>query len=520
MRSYTRLLAPNIDFEYLLDEEQNRCWKFLDSFLTLPIIYPRHKKQLSIEIRLLSCMFRESMQQYLRQETLKKKQIKLLIKQSIAFLEKWRRYLDILHDVNVAMNLKKDTMSALLYVDEEMSIQIEFLFVRLIQRFQITEKNKNRIKQFLEEERNYRKNKNYQVRKQDLANGNFLLRIGMLKKYVSSILFLEKKQLEKTDWFQHLALAIAAGLAMAWAVLAQLFMIIYLGIDLDESMSAPLMVSFFIIAIFSYILKDRIKATMGPYLRKKVKNTINMPDRKFQFLFPQAQIHIASAEEKFQFLHADNVSEELRAAWSLLEEQQLAVIVGGDILSFQRRMNIFHKKMTQHFRQYSGVSDVIRIHLERWIRTFDEPIKNVMTLNDDAEIQTMKASRIYVVYAAVRVYEDNQSDIPFQLYKIILSQKGIVTVESMDARSKYNWDLFADDSSEDDSEDLENNEDIDLLIEQDDTSKSLSETNISETNILRTVENPKTLETTDHNKDNTPNAAENVLADKQILQQK
>ena len=64
-------LGPNIDFEYLPDEEQNRCWKFFDSFHCITI-YPRHKKQLSIEICLLSCMFRESMQQYLRQESLKK----------------------------------------------------------------------------------------------------------------------------------------------------------------------------------------------------------------------------------------------------------------------------------------------------------------------------------------------------------------------------------------------------------------------------------------------------------------
>ena len=42
------------------------------------------------------------------------------------------------------------------------------------------------------------------------------------QKYVSSILFLEKKQPVNTDWFQHLALAIAAGLAMVWAVVAQL----------------------------------------------------------------------------------------------------------------------------------------------------------------------------------------------------------------------------------------------------------------------------------------------------------
>ena len=430
MRSYTRLTAPNIDLEYLLDEERNRCWCFLDKFLTFPIIYPRHKRQLSIEIRLLSCMFRESVYQFLRRDHLKKKEIKILVKQSIAFLNKWRHYLDAIHDVHVAESLKKETMSALRYVDEEISIQIEFLFVRLCERFQITPKQKRRMITFLNREKIYRKNRNYHSREQDLINGNFLLRIGMLKKYVSSVLFLEKEVIKTTDWSQHLALAIAAGLAMAWAVVAQLVMFFYLGLELQQSMSGTLITAFFIIAIFSYILKDRIKATVGPYLRKKVKNKARTPDRKFQFLFPQAQINVAIAEERFHFLHADNVSTKLKQAWSVLEEKQLAVIVGGDILHYHRDISVAHDKMRQFFKQYSGVSDVLRIHLERWIRTFDEPIEDISTLDEYGNIASQKASRVYVVYAAVRVCK-NLEEKPFKLYKILLSQKGGTRKESM-----------------------------------------------------------------------------------------
>ena len=161
IRSYTRLNAPCFSLKNLLNSEKNRCWVFLDSFLELPIIYPRHKEQLKREVRLLSCMFRESTQYYLGQDELSKKQIKSLIKQSIFFMKKWRTYLDALHDVNVAEALQKQTMSSLFYVDEEISIQIEFLFVRLCTRFHISEKSQSRISNFLEQERKYRKSKNY-----------------------------------------------------------------------------------------------------------------------------------------------------------------------------------------------------------------------------------------------------------------------------------------------------------------------------------------------------------------------
>ena len=93
----------------------------------------------------------------------------------------------------------------------------------------------------------------------------------------------------------------------------------------------------------------------------------------------------------------------------------------------------------------------------RWIRTFDEPVKNITTLNESGELQTTPASRVYVVYATVRVFEKiekhNVTQEPFILYKMLLSQKGIVSVQNMDSRSYYNWDLFGDDASEEESDD-------------------------------------------------------------------
>ena len=85
------------------------------------------------------------------------------------------------------------------------------------------------------------------MRRQDLMTGNFLLRVGMLKKYVSSVLFLEKRPLKNTDWFQHVALGLAAGLAMTWAVLAQFFMFFYLGLELQQTMNSTLISMFFAI---------------------------------------------------------------------------------------------------------------------------------------------------------------------------------------------------------------------------------------------------------------------------------
>ena len=202
-----------------------------------------------------------------------------------------------------------------------------------------------------------------------------------------------------------------------------------------------------------------------------------MPDRKFHFSFHKHKFISHPQKKSFNSLHADNVSDELDLHGLFLEEQQLAVIVGGDILSFQRRMNIFHHKMKQHFQQYSGVSDVIRIHLERWIRTFDEPIKDVVTLNDDADIQTMKASRIYVVYGSSECTKKVKSIHHFSYIKYHSLKKALLPYKQW-MLDPNTIDLFGEDSSEEDSEDFLNTEEIDIQSHSNENSEKLSQATI------------------------------------------
>ena len=60
---------------------------------------------------------------------------------------------------------------------------------------------------------------------------------------------------------------------MTWAVFAQIFAFFQLGIDLNHGMNSTLVLYFFIIAVISYILKDRIKATAGRYLSQRIGNS-------------------------------------------------------------------------------------------------------------------------------------------------------------------------------------------------------------------------------------------------------
>ena len=90
----------------------------------------------------------------------------------------------------------------------------------------------------------------------------FLDQTSLLKKYFGSVLYLDIQRDKRDGWAEHVALALAAALAMIWAIGLQIFTFFALGLDLTQNMGLGFLLIFSMIAVIGYILKDRIKATV------------------------------------------------------------------------------------------------------------------------------------------------------------------------------------------------------------------------------------------------------------------
>ena len=108
---------------------------------------------------------------------------------------------------------------------------------------------------FIKEEQAYRKTKNYDIiNDEDYFDEALLHKRSQLKKFIEGVLFLDRDIRKDGAFFEQSVFAIAAGLAMVFSTgIAFYYQQVYGNFTLP----------FFIALVVGYMLKDRIKASIG-----------------------------------------------------------------------------------------------------------------------------------------------------------------------------------------------------------------------------------------------------------------
>jgi hypothetical protein len=423
IRSYTRLSTPEISLEDLVCGGPGSPLAALGTVSNLAS-KQQEQKMVRRESRLLGCMLKRALSRELDSlEDLEDPRAGIVNMHGhlLAVLSNWR---GLCNDFR-SHSLEADTLSALRYVDEELSHQAESACLDLLGMVGESDVFHMALRKTIRGEQQRR----IDAGSVTASDGyeDYLLRLGNLKKYSESSLFLEACIDRKHDWLRHAALGMAAGIAMAWAVAAQAFAFFKLGLDLPQAQTLPLLGAFVVVAIFSYILKDRIKASTGAYLSK----VISKEDRKTLHLLPSTQGTVAEVSEQMQFIHADNSPEELRKRWSLLERSRLSIVVGGEILWYRRRILMYSREASSSFSRFVGISDILRIHVWRWVRTFSDPKKVILALGADGKMKRKKVVRAYLVDVVARI-RDSDGKEEWQAVRVKLNRRGILSVEDIE----------------------------------------------------------------------------------------
>ncbi len=315
------------------------------------------------------------------------------------------------------------------FVDQAFSNQIEVMGLHILDTFKEQQLScQDEIIDIVNSELQYRKDRGYPTHSFDKSDfEQYLIYQSNLKKFTTSVLYLNSRSDKLTGLVRHIALGIAAGLAMAWAIMAQIYALIHYGVNLTEGMNRSLIVLFMLIGIFSYIMKDRIKATSGVWLSKKLSNWFH--DRKFIYSMPEEKDYIATISEHMKFITTDEGSEDLQAKWREMEKKKLSFIIGGDVLHYNREILVRSNLAKNCFSRFQGVVDIHRINVWRWIKTFSDPQKQITFLNSEDEIEKKKVKRIYEVDMVARF--TNGSEEEWTLVKILLNRRGIISIQEV-----------------------------------------------------------------------------------------
>ncbi len=278
---------------------------------------------------------------------------------------------------------------------------------------------KKTLQEFLVNELNYKREKNYRTVNTESKTNNreFIFRAGMLKKYIESDLYLIARKKRNTFLLEQILFSFAAGMSMVFATIVSFSFQQKYG-----NFTLPV----FIALVISYMLKDRIKELMRFYFAHKLGSKFF--DNK-TFISIKSQ-QIGWSKEGFDFITDSKVLREvmeLRGRSSLLEAENRRI--DEKIILYRKRVRL-NRKQIANISTYPipGIHDIIRFNVSEFIRKMDNPEVPVFG-NDEAGngIRVHGEKTYYLNFVIQCQYEEQ---LEYKRYRIMFNRLGIKKIET------------------------------------------------------------------------------------------
>ncbi len=311
------------------------------------------------------------------------------------------------------------------YGDEFLSNVVEiamFDFIKLIGKkhyADFSNLKKNGL-DFVRREIDYRKSQNMDTIPDPLGtNEGLLYHRAELKKMMDNKLFLNTTATKDGYVAEQLIFSTAAGLAMLFATLVAF---------ISKAKYGSLSMQFFFILIVSYMLKDRIKELLRLYFNNKIKHVFF--DFKTKIFNDNKQV-IGISKESFDFVKAKNIRAKIlkfrRQSHNFIKPKEL---IREKIIVHRKQIKIFSNKFNNNYYDYnfSGITDITRFNIEKFIRKMDNPSKKIYVL-DENDFHKIKANRVYHLNMIIQSKFNNKSF--YNKFRIILNRDGIKKIEQI-----------------------------------------------------------------------------------------
>lgn len=430
---HTRLQAPQVSIDSLLNTTEASPLFMLGSLHQLQGIdgfTKKEEKKIRHHARLLCCTINRAfyprianLDALINAPEVFEDSITNLITQIKDLSGRWLN----LKNNFLGLPLQPKTVKCLNWVDEAIGNQLHLVCQQILSYLPEESNHKDELRIWMRKNKKRISKNSKHFMKNSHQN---ILRSSALKKYTYSALFLNGVPKASRDWLQHIALGVAAGIAMTWAVFAQVFAFFKLGLNLDQGMSSTLVVYFFLIAVVSYILKDRIKATIGRYLSKRISQW--SLDHQTIYNHEEKE-HLAESTERVSRSNVKELPEEIKACWENLYPVPMSLWVGGELICYEREFEIKHKKGEQILLNYSGIHDIIRYHVGQWLVSFDDTKKTMLKFNKRGQPVTQEINRLYEIILSIQ--NQSLSGIETHHFRVLMSQKGLKSIKPIDNKA-------------------------------------------------------------------------------------
>lgn len=278
----------------------------------------------------------------------------------------------------------------------------------------------------------------------------YYYRLGLLKKHVSEVLYLQINNLRQDRLYRNLIAAAGAALAAFWAGLIDLqrfYWVQQANGQSSESGHTDFALRFFlfvILGVIAYIFKDRIKELTREYFFERLKQYL--PDYEYDISYDhyppetgQAQaIKVGSSRQFMRFLKKTAVPPEIAyiREWghpNKLEPERLETI-----MHFSKTLVFENAQLREQLPSLRVVRDLLRFNISAFLSRMDQPSKKLRYFDATKGFSQMKAPKVYhlnlVLQYTLQDFRQEQwmdRQYEFEHLRLVLNKKGIVRIEQL-----------------------------------------------------------------------------------------
>ena len=261
-----------------------------------------------------------------------------------------------------------------------------------------------------------------------LQDHELLERLSLLKKYSSEVLFLRTDRKPEGKTIEHLALAGAAGLAMAFATLVTFY---------SQRFWNTYSIELFLAFVCGYMFKDRIKEIARGWFASVLNKRLD--DHRLLLYARDGVRQLGYIRERVRFIKPDEAPPDVllrRKGWT---EQALldTPVVRGEVVLVHRREVVFDPAALAAPGERApsdGISDIARLDIRPLLAKMDDPRGKRLRFNGD-RVETVRYQRTYPVYLITATRSDpNQAPAVVTAARILLNRKGVRGIDTLDAR--------------------------------------------------------------------------------------
>lgn len=473
LQTYTRYGTPTIPLERLLDEKNDLSPLSRVAGYKQALVAGDGKdeaaQRVEYELRILGCIFRGETREQGRliSVCLAKPRPHPKDFQDAAylcgkFLDESAKVVARLRELQrefLNPHLPEHVDRAFRYVDEAMSVQLEGVCGKVYRSFaRVAEgaplealEAARKLAVAMQREESYRREAGYPTAVDasngpDAARSNeyFLYRIGVLKKYVQSTLFLSVEKHQGSRPLLYTIYATAAMVAMAFFV-----MLLWFLQDVAPINSIPYMV----LAVVAYAFKDRIKESLKRYFSERMTGVLR--DRESQLLDrAPTRSTVGRIAEAVSFLPPERVPKDVQEKRAPDELVDLAEDSAPEtVIKYQKSIDLYSDEVFKLHRRIDHLNEIVRFNVRKLLVRMDDPKKGLsISESSDPEgwyppedggnghkhaaltpLLRVRATKVYHVNMILGISvmdEHGQWITDREKFRLVLSRDGIERVET------------------------------------------------------------------------------------------